>query len=110
MTLWGSGSLNLRRFDDDSYGGVCYTTNVELGRHEGFADLSESAVSRIVSFLVLNYLGDEAVKEAAGSLLEIHQHYQAIDRAQFPEPKKLPTLTAGAVIRDPRKSKVLEAD
>lgn len=108
-TLWDQQRLRLRTWDDDAHGGVWCTTDVVFGSHKGADDLSESALSRIISYIVLSYMGDQAVKEAATTLVEIQQHYREVEAAAK-APKKLPLRSVVANVKDPKRAKVFEVD
>jgi hypothetical protein len=108
-TLWDRGSLSIHSWDDDAHGGVFCTASVQLGSHKRPEDLSESALSRIISFIVLTYMGDKAVKEAATTLLDIHQHYKAVEAASAGR-KMLPGPKIVAAVRAPTEGKVFEVD
>lgn len=85
------------------------TANVALGKHNSFDQLSDAAVSRIVSLYVLSYLGDKAVKEAASTLVDIHKHYRSIED-ENPGAYALLERKKVGKMREVKESKVFSAD
>ena len=108
-TLWGQQKLRLHTYDHDAHGGVLCTTDVVFGAHRNAEDLSETALSRIISYIVLSCMGNEAVKEAATTLVEIQQHYRQVEAA-VPSLPKLPSPIAVKQIETPSEPKVFEVD
>ena len=109
-TLWGRKRLSFQSWDDDAHGGVYCTANVHLGSHEKPDDLSETAMARIISFLVISYMGNDAVKEAASSLIDMQQHYRAIEKASSVKSQALPQRLKVGHVHEPREAKAFEVE
>lgn len=77
--------------------------------HSKFEDLSEAAIARVVSLYVLSYLGDNAVKEAASTLADIHHHYRSIED-ENPGAYAMLAKKKAKRIRHARESEAFSAD